>query len=82
MNGSKARIVALAFIAETIFAGANGVAIRFSNREIALQRQERLSMPAVADILLGLAGIGLIYLSPGRCSIPVFSLLYLLARWF
>lgn len=158
MNGSQARIVTLAFIAETILAGANGVAIRFSNREIAplwgaslrfafaavllvgavlvlrlvlprgkallgamlfglfqfagafgfaylalvhihaglgqtllalvplatlllavVQRQERLSIPAVGGTLLGLAGIGLIFLSPGRESIPTLSLLYLLA---
>lgn len=32
---SRDRLVTLAFVAETLFAGANGVAIRFSNRELA-----------------------------------------------
>ena len=158
MTASKSRLVALAFVAETLFAGANGVAIRFSNRELApiwgaglrfalagilivgvmlvlrlalprgrsllgamlfgllqfagafgfaylalvrihagvgqtllalvplatlllavAQRQERLSGAAVAGTLLGLAGIGLIFLDPGRESIPLVSLLLVLA---
>jgi len=150
MTASKSRLVALAFVAETLFAGANGVAIRFSNRELApiwgaglrfalagilivgvmlvlrlalprgrsllgamlfgplqfagafgfaylalvrihagvgqtllalvplatlllavAQRQERLSCAALAGTLLGLAGIGLIFLDPGREAIPL-----------
>lgn len=35
MTASRGQLVALVFIAETLFAGANGVAIRFSNRELA-----------------------------------------------
>lgn len=35
MNDSRPRLIALAFLLETILAGANGVAIRFSNRELA-----------------------------------------------
>jgi drug/metabolite transporter (DMT)-like permease len=35
MTVSSARLVTLAFAAGTLFAGANGVAIRFSNRELA-----------------------------------------------
>jgi drug/metabolite transporter (DMT)-like permease len=158
MTASKSRLVALAFVAETLFAGANGVAIRFSNRELApiwgaglrfalagilivgvmlvlklalprgrsllgamlfgllqfagafgfaylalvrihagvgqtllalvplatlllavTQRQERLSGAAVAGTLLGLAGIGLIFLDPGREAIPPIALLLVLA---
>jgi len=158
MTASKSRLVALAFVAETLFAGANGVAIRFSNRELApiwgaglrfalagilivgvmlvlrlalprgrsllgamlfgllqfagafgfaylalvrihagvgqtllalvplatlllavAQRQERLSGAAVAGTLLGLAGIGLIFLDPGREAIPPIALLLVLA---
>jgi drug/metabolite transporter (DMT)-like permease len=158
MTASKSRLVALAFVAETLLAGANGVAIRFSNRELApiwgaglrfalagilivgvmlvlrlalprgrsllgamlfgliqfagafgffylalvrihagvgqtllalvplatlllavAQRQERLSGAAVAGTLLGLAGIGLIFLDPGREAIPPVALLLVLA---
>lgn len=158
MTASKSRLVALAFVAETLFAGANGVAIRFSNRELApiwgaglrfalagilivgvmlvlrlalprgrsllgamlfgllqfagafgfaylalvrihagvgqtllalvplatlllavAQRQERLSGAAVAGTLLGLAGIGLIFLDPGREAIPPIAFLLVLA---
>lgn len=35
MTVSRARLVVLAFGAETLLAGANGVAVRFSNRELA-----------------------------------------------
>ncbi len=35
MTESRTRLVTVAFVAETILAGANGVAIRFSNRELA-----------------------------------------------
>jgi drug/metabolite transporter (DMT)-like permease len=35
MNRPRTRLVILAFTAETLLAGANGVAIRFSNRELA-----------------------------------------------
>lgn len=158
MSASRSRIVVLAFAAETLFAGANGVAIRFSNRELApiwgaglrfalagilivgvmlvlrlalprgrsllgamlfgllqfsgafgffylalvqihagvgqtllalvplatlllavVQRQERLSGAAVAGTLLSLAGIGLIFLDPGRGSLPPVALLLVLA---
>ena len=154
MSSSNARLVTLAFGAEVLLAGANGVAIRFSNRELApvwgaalrfalaavliagvmlamrltlprgrtllgamlygllqfagafgffyialvqiqaglgqtllalvplatlllavMQGQERLSGAAVVGTLLGLAGIGLIYLDPGRDTIPPLALL-------
>lgn len=155
---SRAQIVILAFIAETFLAGANGVAIRFSNRELApiwgaglrfalaailmvgvmlalrlaiprgrslvgsmvfgllqfagafgflylalvqihagigvtllalvplatlllavVQRQENLSGAAVVGTLLGLAGIAVIFLDPGREPIPPLALLLVLA---
>jgi drug/metabolite transporter (DMT)-like permease len=157
-TGSRARIVMWAFASETLLAGANGVAIRFSNRELApvwgaglrfvmatvliiivmvalrqplprgkalfgamlfglfqfagafgfayyalveiqaglgqtllalvplatlllavAQRQERLRRVAVLGSLLGLLGIGLVSIDPGREPIPVLSLLALLA---
>jgi drug/metabolite transporter (DMT)-like permease len=155
---SNIRLVILAFIAETLLAGANGVAIRFSNRELAplwgaslrfalaallmvgvmkaqklaiprgksllgamlygllqfagafgfyylalvhihaglgqtllalvplatlllavMQRQERLSLAAITGTLLGLAGISLIYLNPGREPISPLALIWVLA---
>jgi drug/metabolite transporter (DMT)-like permease len=157
MTVSRGRLVTLAFIAEAILAGANGVAIRFSNRELApiwgaglrfalaavlmvsimlalrltiprgralrgavlfgllqfagafgffyfaltqiqaglgqtllalvplatlllavAQRQERLSAAAVLGTLLGLAGIALISLDPGREPVPPIALLAVL----
>jgi len=158
MTRSNDRSVILAFVVETLLAGANGVAIRFSNRELApvwgaglrfalaavllvaimlllrlaiprgrtllsamlfgllqfagafgffylalvqihaglgqtllalvplatlllavIQRQERLSGTALAGTVLGLAGIGWIYLNPGREPIPLLALLLVLA---
>ena len=155
---SNIRLVILAFIAETLLAGANGVAIRFSNRELAplwgaslrfalaallmvgvmkaqklaiprgksllgamlygllqfagafgfyylalvhihaglgqtllalvplatlllavMQRQERLSLGAITGTLLGLAGVSLIYLNPGREPIFPLALIWILA---
>jgi drug/metabolite transporter (DMT)-like permease len=46
------------------------------------QRQERLSGAAVVGSLLGLAGVGLISLDPWRASIPLLSLLAVLASVF
>ena len=158
MNMSRAQIVILAFIAETFLAGANGVAIRFSNRELApiwgaglrfalaailmvgvmlalrlaiprgrslvgsmvfglfqfagafgflylalvqihagigvtllplvplatlllavVQRQENLTGAAIVGTLLGLSGITVIFLDPGREPIPPLALLLALA---
>lgn len=158
MKTSQDRLVILAFIAETLFAGVNGVAIRFSNRELAplwgaglrfafaavlmvsvmlalgrslprgrslfgpmlfgllqfagafgffyyalvqihaglgqtllalvplatlllavLQRQESLRGAAIVGTLLGVVGIGLISLDPGRRSIPPLAILAVLA---
>jgi len=155
---SNRRIVILAFVVETLLAGANGVAIRFSNRELdplwgaslrfilaailmigimkvrkletpqgkslwgailygllqfagafgfayvalvqihaglgqtllalvplatlllaVLQSQEHLNVSAVTGTLLGLVGIGLIYLNPGREPIPPLALILILA---
>ncbi len=149
MTGLRTRLVVLAFAAEALLAGANGVAIRFSNRELApiwgaglrfalasvlmvaimlalrqalprgrvlvgamvygllqfagafgffyyglvqihaglgqtllalvplatlllavTQRQERLTGAAVGGTLLGLGGIALLSLAPGRTSLP------------
>jgi len=157
-TGARNRIVMWAFAAETLLAGANGVAIRFSNRELAplwgaglrfamaailivivmaawrqplprgkalfgamifglfqfagafgfayhalveiqaglgqtllalvplatlllavAQHQERLRKAAVFGSLLGLLGIGLISIDPGREPVPILSLLALLA---
>ena len=54
---SRARLVTLAFAAETFFAGANGVAIRFSNRELApvWGAGLRFALAAVLIVLIMLA---------------------------
>jgi len=158
MITSREKLVILAFVAETFFAGVNGVAIRFSNRELAplwgaslrfafaavlmisvmlvlrlslprgkslfgsmlfgllqfagafgffyyalvqihaglgqtllalvplatlllavLQRQESLRGFAILGTLLSAVGVGLIYLDPGRRSIPPLAIVAVLA---
>ena len=50
---SRTRIVTLAFIAETFLAGANGVAIRFSNRELAPVWGAGLRFALAAILMVG-----------------------------
>lgn len=54
MNTSRPRLIALAFLLETILAGANGVAIRFSNRELAPLWGAGLRFTLAAIIIFGI----------------------------